>query len=87
MQQLLLGIDIGTSACKVALFTREGRVVSAKSAKYTCSYPNPGWVEQDPAVWWDAVCQAVRSVLSDVDVPPEVIAGIGVDGQLSLIHI
>ena len=81
MQQLLLGIDIGTSACKVALFTREGRVVSAKSAKYTCSYPNPGWVEQDPAVWWDAVCQAVRSVLSDVDVPPEAIAGIGVDGQ------
>ncbi len=81
MEQLLLGIDIGTSACKVALFTREGRAVAAKSAKYPCHYPAPGWVEQYPPVWWEAVCRAVKSVLSDGDIPPASIAGVGVDGQ------
>lgn len=81
MEQLLLGIDIGTSACKVALFTREGRAVAAKSAKYPCHYPAPGWVEQDPSVWWEAVCRTVKSVLEDGDIPPASIVGVGVDGQ------
>lgn len=81
MQQMLLGIDIGTSACKAALFTREGRVVAAESAGYPCVYPHPGWVEQDPAAWWEAARRAVKSLLVKGDIPPEAIAGVGVDGQ------
>ena len=34
MKQYLMGIDIGTSACKVAVFDREGHVVSSASAGY-----------------------------------------------------
>ena len=34
MKELLLGIDIGTSACKVALFRKSGEVV-AGSIRYT----------------------------------------------------
>lgn len=30
----LLGIDIGTSACKVAVFDREGRVLAAANGAY-----------------------------------------------------
>ena len=34
MGKYLLGIDLGTSACKVALFNRDGRVLGAASGEY-----------------------------------------------------
>ena len=44
----LLGLDIGTSACTVAVFDREGSVVRAGTGEYAVYYPHPGWAEQDP---------------------------------------
>ena len=40
----LLGIDIGTSACKVAVFDREGQVKAAATGDYPVYYPREGWV-------------------------------------------
>ena len=42
-KQYLLGIDIGTSACKVALFTADGTVAAQQSENYPTAYPRPGW--------------------------------------------
>lgn len=81
MERLLLGIDIGTSSCKVAVFNEDGRVVAQASADYPLYYPKPGWVEQDPEEWWVSVCQAIRQCLKDGGVDPELIAGIGLAGQ------
>lgn len=39
MKSYLLGIDIGTSACKVAVFDRNGKVLAAASGDYI-SYLN-----------------------------------------------
>ena len=44
----LLGIDIGTSACKVAVFDRKGQVKAAATGDYPVYYPREGWVEQHP---------------------------------------
>ena len=80
-KQYLLGIDIGTSACKVALFAGDGQVKAAASGDYPVYYPKPGWAEQDPEEWWTAVCGAARQVLGNSGICPEEIAGIGIDGQ------
>ena len=34
MKSYLLGIDIGTSACKVAVFDKEGKVLAASNGDY-----------------------------------------------------
>ena len=81
MKQYLLGIDIGTSACKVAVFGREGQVMASASGDYPVYYPHPGWAEQNPREWWDAVCRAIREALQKGEILPEEIAGIGIDGQ------
>lgn len=81
MQQYLLGIDIGTSACKTALFDREGNVISTAAREYKVYYPKPGYAEQDPGEWWEAVCLAVRQMREAKQIPTEAIAGIGIDGQ------
>lgn len=82
MKQLyLLGIDIGTSACKAALFDRKGQVLAAANGEYPVYYPEEGWAEQNPEEWWSAVCEAVRQVIRKAGIQSEKIAGVGIDGQ------
>ncbi len=79
-ENLLMGIDVGTSACKVAVFREDGSVLAQTAKPCPVAYPHPGWAEQDPRDWWKAVTQGIREVLSD-GVNPADIRAIGVDGQ------
>lgn len=81
MNTLLLGIDIGTSACKTTLFQPNGTVVAQGSAAYPVLYPQPGWAEQNPKDWWRAACTATRTMLEQQRIAPAQIAGVGIDGQ------
>ncbi|MDD6038646.1 MAG: xylulokinase [bacterium] len=81
MGKYLLGIDIGTSACKVALFEENGAVTAQSNQPYQLYYPNPGWVEQDPDEWWRAICEGIKAVLAESGIEAVQIAGIGIDGQ------
>ena len=80
-KQLLLGIDIGTSACKVAVFDPQGKVLAQSNKPYKVYYPEPGWAEQDPDEWWSAICAGIKEILESSKIGAEDIAGIGVDGQ------
>ena len=79
--QYLLGIDIGTSSCKTALFGEDGVLIASASQAYPVRYPHPGWAEQNPEDWWNAVVQAIRETLEKSGVKPSCVAGIGIDGQ------
>ena len=81
MEKYLLGVDIGTSACKVALFSREGLVVAQANVEYNVFHAAGGVVEQDPEEWYRAVCTGIRQVVAASRIDPKAIAGIGVDGQ------
>ena len=81
MKSYLLGIDIGTSACKVAVFDRNGKVLATASGDYPVYYPHEGWAEQNPEEWWDAVCRATKETIQKADITADEIAGIGIDGQ------
>lgn len=81
MSAYLLGIDIGTSSCKAALFDEAGKAVAQAAEDYEVYYPHPGWAEQNPEEWWAAICKAVRTLTEGSGIPAKDIAGIGVDGQ------
>ena len=81
MRELLLGIDIGTSACKVAVFDKDGHVAASVTEDYPVYYPHTGWAEQNPDDWWEGVSKAIRRLMDSPDVSPEEIVGVGVDGQ------
>lgn len=80
-ESLLLGIDIGTSGCKIALFSLDGAVVCSVTEEYPVYYPAPGYVEQEPDEWWDAVCRGTKRMISGFGINPSDIVGVGVDGQ------
>ncbi|EOH94404.1 xylulokinase [Enterococcus pallens] len=77
----LLGIDIGTSSCKTALFNPTGGVVAQASESYPVFYPQEGWAEQNPLDWWQAVCKTIKKIIEQSEIIPSEIVGIGVAGQ------
>ena len=81
MSGQLLGIDIGTSACKVAVFDENGTVLAQSNQPYNVYYPNPGWAEQDADEWWNAIVDGIKDVLNSDKVFASQIIGIGIDGQ------
>ena len=81
MSTYLLGVDIGTSSCKTAIFDPDGKVIAQGGSEYPVSYPEKGWAEQDPADWWNGICRATREMISESGIDPADIAGIGIDGQ------
>ena len=41
-----IGIDLGTSACKLLLVDEAGRVLRTVTKEYPLSFPRPGWSEE-----------------------------------------
>lgn len=81
VEQYLLGIDVGTSGCKVAAFAADGRVVCSDTQNYEVYHPQTGWAEQEPDEWYAGVCAAIRNLIGTGKLKPEQVAGVGIDGQ------
>ncbi len=58
---MYIGVDLGTTACKAALYAVDGQVL----AEFNREYPlikQQGRVEQDASLWWLIVREAIASV-------------------------
>lgn len=75
----LLGIDFGTESCRVAIFDLTGRPITFAATAYTTHHPRPGWAEQSPSDWWDALVASSQKVLANSGIPAAAIAGISFD--------
>ncbi|MFM8716024.1 MAG: FGGY family carbohydrate kinase, partial [Spartobacteria bacterium] len=80
---ITLGIDCGTqSLTTVALDGDSGKVIASASKAYGLVEGLPaGHLEQDPAIWWDALEETAQKVLADLGSRKAEVAGIGVSGQ------
>ncbi len=80
-KQLLLGIDIGTSGCKISVFQADGRVVAECAEPYPTRYDGLGQAEQDATDWWLAVSRGIKDLIRSFVVNPAEFVAIGVAGQ------
>ena len=80
---ITLGIDCGTQSLKtVALDGDSGKIVASASKSYGLIEGLPvGHAEQDPVIWWDALCETVGKVLTDLGSRKSEVGGIGISGQ------
>ena len=79
--KLLLGIDFGTGGCKVAAIGAEdGSLAGEASVEYTTHHEHPGWSEQDPADWWEAL-RAALAKLAEKGVDLSRVAALSLDGS------
>lgn len=83
---VLLGIDIGTTGAKAALFAADdGRTLSSAFADYPLYHPHPGWAEQHPEDWWQATLTTIRRCLLEAareGVRATDVRGVGLSGQM-----
>ena len=77
---LYIGIDLGTSAVKLLLMDQEGAVKNVVSKEYPLEFPHPGWSQQAPEDWKNAVLEGIPELLRGFD--PKEVRGIGAGGQM-----
>ncbi len=82
-RDLLLSIDNGTQSLKALLFDLNGELVARRQVIFEPYYSEqPGWAEQDPAVFWDALCRACQELWNEGPFR-ERIAGVSITTQRS----
>jgi xylulokinase len=79
---ITLGIDVGTSAVKMALVEDDDHVVASASHALTVSRPHPGYSEQDPEHWWRATCDGLDELHARHRDALVQTAAIGLSGQM-----
>jgi len=77
----ILALDQGTTSSRAILFDRTGRPVRMAQREHAQSYPQPGWVEHDPAGIWESQLEVARSVLREAGAQATDVAAIGIANQ------
>ena len=77
-----LGLDIGTTGVKAALFDTAGNMLGGGLQEYTLETPAPDIVELPAEVYWQSAQAAIRQAIEQAAVAPENIKALSVTGQV-----
>ncbi len=78
--KLYIGIDLGTSSCKLLLTDESGKIHNTVTKEYPLEFPQPGWSQQNPEDWKRAILQGIPELLRGFDAAQ--VDGIGCGGQM-----
>ena len=81
MSSYLLGIDVGTTAIKAAVFDTAGREIGAHTEEYSLLTPRAGYVELEAATYATTFAAAIRGVLQEAPVSVGDFAALGLSAQ------
>jgi len=86
MKQYLLGYDLGSSSIKATLVDAETGQTAASAQSPSEEMPmlavQPGWAEQDPAMWWEHAVKATQACFAKAGVTGASVAAIGISYQM-----
>src|SRR5512135_1923302 len=82
-KRYLIGVDLGTSGTKAALYRIDGTLVSNAALDVPLFYPKPGVVEQENEDFYTSAAQTVRESIEASGAEPKEIAGIAFDSQMA----
>ncbi|HVN53142.1 MAG TPA: FGGY family carbohydrate kinase [Anaerolineaceae bacterium] len=82
-KEYLIGVDLGTSGTKAALYHADGRLVAEASLEVPLYYPRPGVVEQENEDFYRTAARAVQRCMQDSGIDPRQVAGIAFDSQMA----
>ena len=79
---MFLGIDVGSQSLKAVLLDGALRLIGRGARGYPIAFPQPGWAEQQPALWEAALGPAVADAVAAAGQAPRDVTAIGIAGQL-----
>ena len=81
MAEYILSIDQGTTTTRAFIIDRQGNYIGTASQKFQQIIPNPGWVEHDPNVIWQSVCNVIEEVTQKSGISYSQIKALGISNQ------
>src|SRR3984957_6139026 len=81
MPDYIGAIDQGTTSTRFILFNRAGRIAASAQKEHEQIYPQPGWVEHDPAEIWFRTQQVIAETMEQAGIAPRDLAAIGITNQ------
>jgi xylulokinase len=78
----VIGCDVGSQSLKGVLIDGDGAVVAEASAPYDLSFPRPGWAEQDPDAWLQALRTTISALLERGGVAAGAVGTLGLASQV-----
>ncbi|CEG25493.1 glycerol kinase GlpK [Bacillus sp. B-jedd] len=81
MEKFILSLDQGTTSSRAIIFNKAGEIVHVAQKEFTQHFPKPGWVEHNANEIWGSILAVIASALSESNIKPEQIAGIGITNQ------
>ncbi len=78
-KKYVIGVDGGTESLRTGVFDLSGNPLAFASVTYPTNFPVPGWAEQDPDDWWNALGRSVRQAVIDAKVSKQEILGLCLD--------
>ena len=81
MKKYILALDEGTTSARSILFDRDCNIISMAQHEIPLSYPQPGWVEQDPMAIYANQYASLTECIAKSGIDPEEIAGVGITNQ------
>ncbi|CAI9394779.1 glycerol kinase GlpK [Niallia sp. Sow4_A1] len=81
MEKYILSLDQGTTSSRAIIFNKKGEIVHVAQKEFTQIFPKPGWVEHNANEIWGSILAVIATVLSESDIKPEQIEGIGITNQ------
>ena len=79
-KDVLIGIDLGSTAVKCMMIDSDGRMLASEGREYPTHFPRPGWIEYHPQDWWNAAKSTMKECFTKSNVDPRRIAGVAVSG-------
>ncbi len=79
-EKCVLGIDVGTSGCKILALDDSGVILGSVTEEYPCYAPQEGWSEQDPEDWWNGTAQGIRKIIPQLK--GKTVCAVGLSGQM-----
>ena len=77
----ILALDQGTTSSRAIVFDAAGQPVSVAQREYPQHFPQPGWVEHDPADLWKSQAEVAVAALKQAGLQARDIAAIGIANQ------
>ncbi len=87
MMQYLMGIDVGGSVAKAAIYDAKGKEIHSAGKAMDTLTSQPDYRERDPAQIHESILNAVAEVLKHSGIEAEDIAAIGVTGQANGLYM
>lgn len=81
--QYLIGVDLGTSATKAALYRPDGTLVAESSVEVPLYHPKPGVVEQKNDDFYRTAAETVSECIASSGIDSRDVAAIAFDSQMA----